>query len=96
MTKSICSFAWALTLFTGRQLASLAVDPLAPADDFSILLDTLADAMAGRLGPLGQATYEAGDRFQRRMNDSVFGLADDSGTGWGPVIHDDSDRQSRG
>jgi hypothetical protein len=94
MTQSICSFAWALTLFTGRELFSLASEPLRPLDDLAILLGTLAEGMAGLLGPLGQTAYRAGDNFQRSMTESVFGNTSDNpepGSGWGRVIHDETD-----
>src|SRR5262249_25717238 len=67
-TKSMLSFSWAMSLFGCQQMLKL-LSPAEAAKSF----DKVTDATEGELKDLLKATFEAGDKLQRRLVDLTMG-----------------------
>ena len=68
-TKSILSFSWAMSLFGVQQTANL-MSPEKAAKAFN----SVTQATEGEFGDALKATFNAGDRLQRRALDQTLGL----------------------
>src|SRR5262245_33889911 len=69
--KSLMSFSWAMTLFGARQLQNVLAPPRAggAADAFRAVAQATEEQLTGPIKDL----FQAGERMQQGLIDSVFG-----------------------
>jgi hypothetical protein len=75
LIKSMLSFSWGMSLFGVRQLGSLLtlLDPTRPPRQTVGAFDALTRATEGHLDGVIREAFQAGDRWQRGLIDTVFG-----------------------
>ena len=77
LAKSMGSFTWAMSLFGIQQMTGVLTRPQSLGDDHNPIVDAfdaVTRASIEQSSSAVQRTFEAGDRIQRDLIDSVFRL----------------------
>ena len=72
LAKSMMSYTLAMSIFSVRQVASLFLPREERGAGTADAFNQVAAATAGQLGQTMRATFQTGDRWQRRFVDMIF------------------------
>src|SRR5690242_17985523 len=73
--KSMMSFSWAMSLFGARQLGNVVnATSLDTAKKTADAFDSVTQAAEQQLGEMTRSAFLAGDRMQRTIVDTMFGV----------------------